>query len=268
MRNLIILFGLCAITPHLLFAGCDKKAAAPTKCERPAVSAKCAKKPAKPAKCEKKPKPVAPMPVREACCERKLPPPPPCPSTRCRPQCKYERWMFQIRGAAYLSLRKQFRDVYGTASPTLEVEGSYSVWKSATCPQDRLLVWANAGWTPKTGRTQGFGYRTKLDLIPFSIGVEYHVNIMDHFGFYVGIGPSYSLLRVKNSDGFTTTHHNREQFGFTTKTGLRWIFTRHFFLDVFGDYSYTPFRNIHDSIQNLNGNFSAFNVGAGLGVNF
>jgi hypothetical protein len=177
--------------------------------------------------------------------------------------CNPTKWSLQARGAAYFPFQSQIRKIYGTALPTVELETSYSVCQWSDCNQ--LLLWANLGWTFATGETIGFGYYTRLNLIPLSVGVEYQLNICRNVDFYAGIGPTYSFLLIKNKDGFSTSHLYSSQFGLTTKTGFRFTFYTNYFFDVFGDFYYTPFGKMHDSIQSINGNFTGFFLGAGFG---
>lgn len=178
-------------------------------------------------------------------------------------------WVILVRGAAFLPLKHQLREIYGTASPTLELESSYRLTGNLAQKGDQLLLWENIGWTTKTGQSIGFGYYTRMNLIPFSAGLEYEVHCCAGLDFYFGLGATYSLLRIKNYDGFETTHLNREAWGFTTKTGFRYTFCKHFVIDAFGDYYFTRFGEMnHDPIQPINNDFSAFFVGGGIGVKF
>jgi hypothetical protein len=230
---------------------------APKKCERP--KPKCAKPkpkcvPQKPKRCER-PKPKCP------------PPKPKCPPRKkivyCEDECNPTKWSFQARGAAYLPLRSQIRQIYGSALPTVEFETSYRLCQWSNCNQ--LLLWWNAGWTFQTGRTIGFKYHTRLNMVPVSLGIEYQVNICRNVDFYFGAGPTYSFLLIEDKDGFTTQHIYSSQFGATGKTGFRFTFCTNFFFDLFGDFFYTPFGQMRDSIQSFNGSFSGFFVGAGFG---
>jgi len=200
------------------------------------------------------------------------------PTPKCTPpkkapvkECYVERvcnptdWSVQLRGAAFLPLNDQLHDIYGHALPTIELEGSWSFLKDFWLSCDQLTLWANVGWTFKTGSTEGFGYYTRLNLIPISAGLEYQINLGKGFDFYFGAGPAYSFLRVENYDGFNRFHHKKGQFGFTTKTGFRYTFCTNFFFDVFGDYYFTHFGKMHDSIQTLDNQFSGFFVGGGFG---
>lgn len=176
----------------------------------------------------------------------------------CCPPC----WSLQARGAAYFPLQKHIREIYGTALPTVELEASYNIC-SWDCSQ--LLLWGNLGWTFATGVTRGFRFHSHLHLLPISLGLEYEYNLWRNLDFYLGVGPTYSWLLIQNKDGFSTSHKHKSQFGVTTKTGFRYTFCRNFFLDVFGDFFYTPFGHIHDHIHSMNANFTGFFVGGGLG---
>ncbi|MBS0604520.1 MAG: hypothetical protein JSS60_05715 [Verrucomicrobia bacterium] len=181
--------------------------------------------------------------------------------------CNPTHWSLQTRGAAFYPLKSQIRKVYGDGPyKTLELESSYSLARNLWARCDQLLLWENVAWTAKNGKSIGFGYYTRMNLVPITMGLEYQVNFARYFDFYFGIGPSYSFLRIENFDGFMSTHHKRNQFGFTTKTGFRLTFLKHLFFDVFADYYYTSFRKIrHDPIQNLDNTYSAFYVGGGFG---
>ena len=172
-------------------------------------------------------------------------------------------WSFQARGAAYLPLQSQIRKIYGSALPTVEFETSYLLpewWDS-----NKLLLFWNVGWTFQTGKTIGFGFHSRLNMIPLSLGIEYLANLWRNVDFYLGAAPTYSFLLVEDKDGFTTDNMYSSQFGLMTKTGLRYTFFTNFFFDVFGDFYYTPFGKMRDSMQSFNGNFTGFFVGGGFG---
>jgi hypothetical protein len=183
--------------------------------------------------------------------------------------CNPTRWAIQARGVAFLPLKSQLSDIYGTAWPTVQLESSYRLKEGLAKKCDQLLLWENIGWTWSTGETEGFGYYTGLNYMPISIGIEYEIPIIEGFDFYAGIAPSYNFLWITNYDGFSTNHLFRSQFGFTTKTGFRYTFCTNYFIDVFGDYSFTEFSKMNnDSIQNIDNHFGGFNVGGGFGGKF
>ena len=222
----------------------------------------CAKKCASP-----KPKCTPPKPKCTPPKPKCVPPKPKCPPKKkivyCEDECNPTEWSFQVRGAAYIPLQSEIRKIYGSALPTVEFEMSYQLAQWSDCNQ--LLLFWNAGWTFETGKTIGFGYHTRLNMIPLSLGIEYQVNICRNVDFYVGAAPTYSFLLIEDKDGFSKQHIYSSQFGATSKTGFRFTFATNFFFDVFGDFFYTPFGRMHDSIQSFDGNMTGFFVGAGFG---
>jgi opacity protein-like surface antigen len=182
---------------------------------------------------------------------------PPCAAKHEEKVCPPSNWAFQVRGAAFISLKKGLRQVYGSGIPTLEFEGSYNLLQDKWTKCDQLLLWGNIGWTAGSGR------HTRMDLVPLSLGLEYQIHFAKYFDFYVGIGPTYSFLRINDHHNFH--HFNSNRFGFTSKTGFRATFPTNFFIDVFADYYYTQFRKMHMHSIHIDSKFSAFMVGAGFG---
>jgi hypothetical protein len=272
VKNLILLSVLTAFavpmalsaeeaSPSLLLAdgilafgnGCAPEKCIPQKPKcPPKEEPKCA--PPKPKKCPPKEKPKC-APPKPKCAPKKI--------SVCEDECNPTKWSFQARGAAYIPLQSEIRKIYGSALPTVEFETSYQLSQWSDCNQ--LLLFWNVGWTFQTGKTIGFGYHSRLNMIPLSLGIEYQVNICRNIDFYVGAAPTYSFLLVEDKDGFSTQHMYSSQFGATSKTGFRFTFCTNFFFDVFGDFYYTPFGRMRDSIQSFNGNFTGFFVGAGFG---
>lgn len=151
----------------------------------------------------------------------------------------------------------------------MEFEYAYSVLKNVLNGCDELVLWQNTGWSSQSGESIGFGYYTKLNLLPISLGLSYKFYLGKGVDFYLGVGPAYSFLWIHNYDGFISTYFHSSQFGLRTKTGFTYTFFTNYFIDVFGDYYYTQFKQMdNDPIQNVNTNFSGFFVGGGFGGKF
>lgn len=181
--------------------------------------------------------------------------------------CNPAIWTLEARGAAFLPLQDKLSKLYGTAIPAIEVETSFTLAKSRSPCRNELQLWFNGTWAFQHNKSIGSGRHSDLDLVPISAGLSYQVNFFRSFAFYMGIGPTYSFLWIKNSNHDTTSHIRRNHLGFTTKTGFRFTFGRHFVIDLFGDYYYTQFRKMnHDPIQNIDRNFSAFFAGGAIGM--
>ena len=66
----------------------------------------------------------------------------------------------QARGAAFIPLKHQLREIYGAGWPTVELESSWRLLGNLAKKCDQLLLWENIGWTWKTGESIGFGLCT------------------------------------------------------------------------------------------------------------
>lgn len=173
----------------------------------------------------------------------------------------------QVRGAAFLPFNNDLRKVYGSSLPTLQVEGAITISNNLLICDDSVLLWGNISWAQEKGRSREWGNPTRISLIPYSFGLEYQFNLIQDLDFYLGIGPSYSVMRIKNSDCFETRHCKRYHWGVTTKTGIRYAAWKNVFVDVFADYYYTQFRNMRShSSERINNNIGGFFVGGGLGI--
>ncbi len=180
-------------------------------------------------------------------------------------ECNPTRWTLQARGAAFIPLKQQLRSIFGSGEPTMQLESSYAIFKDKWTKCDQLLLWENVSWTSKSGELPAWGYHTKLNLIPISVGLSYQVNIVRNVDFYFGLGPTYSFLRMKIKYPFDNVHIKRSQFGFMTKTGFRFTFATNYFFDIFGDYYFTEFSKINHYVPRINKVFNGFFVGGGFG---
>src|SRR3990167_998181 len=61
--------------------------------------------------------------------------------------CNPTNWTFQARGAAFIPLKQNLRKMFGSGEPTMELEGSYAIYKDKWTTCDQFLLWMNTGWT-------------------------------------------------------------------------------------------------------------------------
>jgi hypothetical protein len=174
---------------------------------------------------------------------------------------------FEWRGAAFIPLKCEQREIFGRALPAVQFEISGRLCGDVLMCNDEILLFGNVAWTGKKGCSPGFGYPIRLNLIPLTIGLEYQMNVCNWFDFYFGVGGVVSFLRNKTSDGFCCIRNHRTGGGVMTKLGFRYEIC-HFLIDIFADYYFTNFKHLQNSIVNVNHKFSAFFVGLGLGRHF
>ncbi|MCB1108360.1 MAG: hypothetical protein KDK44_01765, partial [Chlamydiia bacterium] len=193
---------------------------------------------------------------------KECPPDPCCKVDPCTGKCiDFNNWSIDLRAAGYFPLIKQHQDIYGTGWASIQMEFAYVFARDVWLKDDKFNVWLHSNWTFRDGETIGFEYFTRVYLFPIAAGIEYFINIADYLDFYIGLAPTYSFVRIKNYDGFSTNHLSSSQFGLMTKTGFHVLVHPNIFLDIFGDYFFTRFGDLNGSIQNIDQTFSGFYVG-------
>lgn len=161
----------------------------------------------------------------------------------------------EIRAAAFFHSSDRFRDIYGNESGCYQLEASaklYKCWDS----------WANLDWFSKHGKSENFKEPTKVRIVNFSFGVKFPYQLSKDFTAYVGIGPSFARIYLKNK-----LHHDHESLsklasGGVLKTGIYYTLTSRVFMDFFLDYLYQPVK--FDSSIDIGG----LKVGLGIGARF
>lgn len=165
-------------------------------------------------------------------------------------------WDAELRVASFYPTSKLFREIYSPKRICYELEVSRKICGN-------YFLWINTDWFHKHGHSIGFENKTKINLIPVSMGVKYLYPVSCRVGVYAGAGVSYAFLHINNHSRFVHRHVNRQGFGGVVKTGVRINITHCAFLDVFGDYLYQRFHFRHHSTE-----VGGFKFGAGVGVNF
>ncbi|MBA3815637.1 MAG: hypothetical protein H0X29_03790 [Parachlamydiaceae bacterium] len=161
----------------------------------------------------------------------------------------------EIRSAAFFHSSKLFREIYGNVS------GSYQL-EVATQLNQCVDGWANFDWFTKHGRSNEFNDPTRVNIANFSLGIKYPYQFCQNFSAYIGIGPSFSTIWLKNKSECNHSRTSRLAVGGILKTGIIYSINRCFFVDLFVDYLYQP---VHfDRRVDIGG----FKTGAGIGVKF
>lgn len=171
-------------------------------------------------------------------------------------------WDAQVRVAGFAPCSKLARKVYSNVWPQFQLQFSYDI----CCP---VGIWANVGWSPKSGKSTKFHNGTKLNWVPIGLGVDYSFDIACCVDAYVGVGATYNYLQIKNDSKYVKRTDSKWAWGGIAKTGLRYHFHESFFGELFVDYSFVDFKfkktKYYDT-HNVNLNGVLF--GAGLGVSF
>lgn len=170
------------------------------------------------------------------------------------------------RAAAFFPMGKKFRDIYGDVGTSLQLEQTRT-WKN----HRYLELWGNVEWIFMGGHGKRSCGSTEIDILNISLGLKSIGKVYRDFIFlYAGIGPNLGIVFIENKmeccincEDSTSKHHSTKvAIGGIAKTGAQFLFTPHFYLDLFTDYLYMP---VHfKSTQDVGG----FKVGGGLGARF
>lgn len=165
----------------------------------------------------------------------------------------------EIRIAYFYPASRRFRKVYSGFRLDYEIETTQKL-------RDNLHFWANVSWFPDSGDSIGENHHTSVDLVPISIGLKYMFCINTHTKLYIGAGPVYYFLNIKDKSSCLCIkeHANHQGWGGAFKTQLNWFFYKCNYLSVFADYLYLPLHGTDDSVHQVGG----LKVGLGIGRHF
>lgn len=133
---------------------------------------------------------------------------------------------------------------------------------------NRLGVFFGVDYFSKEGRSTGTHSKTKLTLVPFTLGLK-ATTILSTFwdcshvlqGYFL-IGPRWYYARATNHVDYLSHHNNAQGFGGVVGVGLEYL-TGCFSLNTFVNYSSAKLHG-HSTHINVGG----FVFGAGVGMNF
>jgi hypothetical protein len=161
----------------------------------------------------------------------------------------------ELRAAAFFHQSTRFRDLYGRVGQNYQIEAT----KEAT---GNLLVWINAGWSYQHGKSMGFHNSTTANIGDLSLGISIPFYFREKCMSYVGIGPSFAKIWIKNSTKYHCSRSSKDSIGGVAKVGLKYLLCANTYVDVFADYVYQPMK-FHRQI-----NIGGLKTGLGVGRYF
>lgn len=200
-------------------------------------------------------------------------------------------WKLTVRGAYYHPSSRPIKKIFSSGWIDYQIESSFQVI-------DFVEVWGGVAWSLKqhghfSSSYEGFKIKTKMYVLPLSLGVKFIYPILPCVDFYLGAGGCYSFLKIhahrpedpySESDdysGYSVHHHHHPKrdiyksgFGGVFKVGFQWDLGDNVFLDLFVDYFSQRFSfSRHDRLRGervfkRHVDCSGFKYGAGVGVYF
>ncbi len=171
------------------------------------------------------------------------------------PTLNMESIGLDVRIAAFFPTSKLFRDIYGTVSPSYQIEASGIV-------REHWHLWSNLSYVRKSGHSIPLNVPSRLQLVPIAAGFKY---VWDRNGFapYAGIGLSYIWLKEKNNLDLCNRVNSA---GAIFKSGITKKYKRLAF-SLFADYQLQKF-TVTNSTCRQRVNISGFLLGGAIGVTF
>lgn len=167
-------------------------------------------------------------------------------------------WMTEVRGSYFFPTSKRFRETYDSDGLGGEIELS----KKLAC---NWMVWGNINYIKKSGHTiDDQKAKTKIMLIPITIGLRYHFTEYNCYLPYLGVGVGYTIANVKNHFGSINRRFFQTSPGFVIKSGTYFEISNHLLLDLFIDYYFQKMDLYSLKIKNIGG----FRTGLGFGYRF
>jgi hypothetical protein len=160
----------------------------------------------------------------------------------------------EFRTAAFVPASHLFRQIYGRARVDYQLQAAFDIRKY-------LEIWSNLDWFSKSGRSVGCRYRTTVKIGNFSFGANF-IYPFNRFAFYVGVGPTFGGIWLKNKPPHDHTSTSKAVFGGVAKAGIYCTVVDLVYLDLFADYLYQP---VHFE-RHIN--VGGFKPGIGIGVEF
>ena len=165
----------------------------------------------------------------------------------------------EARIAAFLPQSNTFREIYGRASPSYQVEATMPIWEC-------FSLWVNASYLPDRGQSDPLEDRSNLDIFTMSGGLKYLYCLTSQFSVYGGIGINYGWLKEKKQMGAETRITRENGVGGTFKLGL--LKTAGCFVSsVFVDYQIQQLPSGNTTGSEKANNGGTF-LGCSIGVRF
>jgi hypothetical protein len=168
----------------------------------------------------------------------------------------------EAKAAYYRPTDDKFREIYSD-SGIYGGEISCQAWRG-------LYGWASASCFHKGGHSIRMHDSTTITFVPLGFGLKYlfPVSFVD---LYVGAGMLNTYAHIEDDSHFVIHSHSKWGQGGIVKAGAIFNVNKHFFVDLFSDYSFMKidFHNTdHEKVVRHDADLSGWSIGAGVGYRF
>lgn len=162
----------------------------------------------------------------------------------------------EVRSAAFFHSSGRFREIYGTVGGCYQLEVSTPLFH---CTDG----WVNFDWFSKHKKSKECEVcNSRLYIANISCGVKFPYQFCEQLTAYLGIGPSFSRVWLRNKSKHDHERVTKLAVGGVLKSGVVYFINACMFIDLFVDYLYQPVHfEKHVDIGGLK-------TGAGIGLKF
>lgn len=221
----------------------------------------------------------------------------PCASSydSCHDPCCDSFWGIatEARVAYYYPSSKRVRRIYGNGWTDCQLELSKSFKKcfglGEVCGLDCLedmegRIWTGVSGFSRNGNSIGFHDKTRLQLIPISLGLKIFYPVFCNTKVFIGGAACYSMLRIHDHSEYVHKHVRKGSLGGLFQSGMTYDFCNWAYASFFFDYYFQRFHFHNDRINTSSGssdlsessgfverfdlNMNGYKVGVGLGISF
>ncbi|MGL5626944.1 MAG: hypothetical protein ACRDDW_05460 [Candidatus Rhabdochlamydia sp.] len=166
--------------------------------------------------------------------------------------------------SAFFPFSHRVREIYADVWPNYGLELSY-------ISPYRVGGWIGVDYTEHKGHSISEGDRTRLMLVPATLGIKYNQKFQSWLEGYAGLGIICGWVKIHDHSPFVTRHLHKTAVGGIVKAGINFYPMTHLLLDLFVDYQYLKF-TFHNRnfpfVERTNLNMSGLRVGLGVGIKF
>jgi len=154
-------------------------------------------------------------------------------------------------------------DVYSNAGIDVQLAGSYPIWRYVS-------IYGAVEFFEKNGYSTTFNDKAWVYGIPLSLGIKVDFNLKEKPTVYAAFGPRYSFIQSRANSSFVPYEANSGGIGLFALAGLYFRIQPHYFLNLFGEYSYIPvhFKTVPTNVYGSDVDAGGFTFGGGLTYKF
>ena len=180
--------------------------------------------------------------------------------------------LLEFRASYYYPTSKGIREAFDNGGVNYQITGSFPVYYGANPWIRGINIWGAIDYFSKEGRTSGLNNKTRLRIVPLTLGLKYFfpaIGTTAPVNFYIGSGMKYFFIYNYTDSDYVKRNLYANGMGGVVETGFTTTVMKHLVFDVFASYSFktfdAPSLSKYPAVEPTKTNMSGINVGGGIG---